>query len=130
MRVRAPNARTRAERRSDRLRPATAREVPGEDGMSMFAEFRDMNDDPMWVNTDTVAFVGRAGNYLEAPPAQLTFVGGHTVAVQGTVEEAVAKLGWVYVPPSGGKTSTLAESLPGVIDAKRIVRQYAEMTDG
>ena len=62
--------------------------------MSMFAEFRDMNREPVWVNTDTVAFVGRAGNHAipETAPTQLTFVGGHTVAVQGTVEEAVVKL--------------------------------------
>ena len=79
--------------------------------MTMFAEFRDMNREPVWVNTDTVAFVGRAGNHAipETAPTQLTFVGGHTVAVQGTVEEAVAKLQWVYVPPDDGIASAYNE---------------------
>ena len=63
--------------------------------MSMFAEFKRLNGDPMWANVDTVAMVG----VTDVSPwtTVLYFVGGHTVAVQGTVEEAVAKLQYVML---------------------------------
>ena len=62
--------------------------------MSMFAEFKRLNGDTMWANVDTVAMVGVTGPLAGTV---LHFTGGERIEVQGTVEEAVAKLQYVML---------------------------------